>query len=584
MKTLLWMAAILAAVLMLGTALRGCSIAGNGDTLVIAVESAPKSLDPRLGSTDAVAARVHQIVFDTLVRKNERFEIVPYLAESFVQSPDARTFTFVLRRGVKFHGGPELTSADVKYTFDTIRDPKLASPVRSAFARIESIDTPDPYTVVFHCREPYFTLLGDLVAIGIIRDGTSATQAETPEGTGPFKVVRQEEQYVDLEPHADYFNGPPTLQRLRIRVVADNNTRELEMKTRGIDLAINTGFSPDAVTNMRSDEELQVVVGPGSNIAHIGINTEDEILRNPEVRRALALGIDRDQIITTLLQGQARPADAIMPPESWAYEQRIAKYPHDLAAAKAALDRAGYPDPDGDGPLPRFTTSFTTSNVGQAPAIGQIIQEQLKLVGIAVTLEQFERNTFFQRLNTGNFDMYYAISVGGNQTPDVFGWAYHSRYQSKELDDAAGRVRASQDPTAVQADLAKMLEVLGRGEFCPSSEADRLIAAAKAAADPAARRSALLQAYDIVAGRGAGNRGRYCDPEINDKILAAERSADREEQKRLYSEIQMKVAEMAPQLYLWYPANVVVATQRVGNINIDASGAWYFVKDVTLAK
>src|SRR5687768_1889144 len=113
MKTLITAAVVIAVVLLLGFGLRSCSLAGNGDTLVIAVESAPRSMDPRLGSGDAVAARIHQLVFDTLVRKNERFEIVPYLAESFVQSPDAHTFTFKLRPGIKFHGGQELTSADV---------------------------------------------------------------------------------------------------------------------------------------------------------------------------------------------------------------------------------------------------------------------------------------------------------------------------------------------------------------------------------------------------------------------------------------------------------------------------------------
>ena len=132
-----------------------CSSITGGDAVVIAVESTPKSLDPRLGSIDSVSARLHQIVFDSLVRKNERFEFVPHLAESFTQSEDAKTFTFKLRAGVKTHTGRDLTSSDVKFTYESIASPELKSPVAAAFARIATIETPDPLTVVFQCREPY---------------------------------------------------------------------------------------------------------------------------------------------------------------------------------------------------------------------------------------------------------------------------------------------------------------------------------------------------------------------------------------------------------------------------------------------
>jgi ABC-type transport system substrate-binding protein len=270
-----------------------------------------------------------------------------------------------------------------------------------------------------------------------------------------------------------------------------------------------------------------------------------------------------------------------MPPESWAYEPGVTKYPNDLSRAKALLDGAGYRDTDGDGPATRFELTFTTSNIGMAPAIAQIVQEQLRNIGVGIRLEQFERNTFFDRLNQGTFDMYYARSVGGNQTPDVFQWAYHARYSNPALDQLATKLRAATDAASVPAEIAQMLSILEKKEYCPSAEVDRLLAEARAA-DPATARSRLLQAYDLVAARGAGNRGRYCNPALNEIILRAERSPDRAEQKTLFSQIQRTVSQEVPQVYLWYPANVVVARKRVGNINIDLSGAWYFVKDVTL--
>ncbi len=558
---------VVAVVLALG----GCStISGGGSAVVIAVESQPKSLDPRLGSVDSVSARLHSIVFDSLVRKNERFEYVPHLAETFEQSPDARTFTFHLRKGIKTHNGRELTSDDVKFTYESITSPELKSPVAASFARIESIETPDPLTVIFHCREPYYQLLGDLVAIPVMVNVPNAGKG-LPVGTGPFKVVDASEQTIELEANEDYWQGAPAIKKLRVRVVTDNNTRELELKSGGVDLAINSGFAPDTIAKMATDPDLQVIKGPGTNIAHIGLNTTDEVLRNVKVRQALACALNRDQVISTVIQGQARPADAIMPPESWAYEPAVTKYQFDIQRAKQLLDEAGYKDPDGDGPAVRFTIGFTTSNTGTAPAIAQIVQEQWRAIGVGVTPEQFERVTFFERLSQGNFDAYYIVSVGANQTPDVFSWAYYANYWAAD--------RKELDAAATAGDTAKMLEILGKKEYCALPEVDRLVTDARAAS-PDAQKAKLLEAYALLTSRGAGNRMRYCSTAIDEAVLKAERSSSREEQKALYSQIQVAASNDVPQIYLWYQDNVIVARKRISNVAIDPSGSWYFLQNV----
>jgi ABC-type transport system substrate-binding protein len=371
-----------------------------------------------------------------------------------------------------------------------------------------------------------------------------------------------------------------------VRVVSDNNTRELELRSGGVDLSINSGFAPDTVSKMRSDADLQVVVAPGTNIAHLGLNTTDDVLKNVKVRQALAYAVNRDQIVNTVLQGQARPADAILPPESWAYEPGVTKYPFDPARAKQLLDEAGYPDADGDGPSARFTIEFVTSNAGIAPQIAQIVQEQWKAVGVGVNNTQFERTTFFERVNQGNYDAYFVISVGGNQTTDVFGWAYYANYWAPdrgELDAAAVRIRGAQDAGAVAGEMAAMVDILARRAYCPSSEVDRLVGEARTAATPDVKRQKLLAVYELLTARGAGNRMRYCNSALDDQILTAERAADREQQRGLYGQIQKTVSNEAPQIYLWYSANVLVGRKRVGNLAIDPSGAWYFLKDVTLA-
>jgi len=557
-----------------------CSSVTGGDAVVIAVESAPKSLDPRLGSIDSVSARLHQMVFDSLVRKNERFEYVPHLAESFTQSDDAKTFTFKLRPGIKTHSGRDLTSADVKWTYESIASPDLKSPVAAAFGRIATIETPDALTAVFQCREPYQALLGDLMAVPVMIESPAGA---LPLGTGPFKVIEAGEQTVELEAHPGYFLGAPKVSRLRVRVIPDNNTRELELKSGGVDLAINSGFAPDTVAKMQTDSDLQVVNAPGTNIAHIGFNVNDEVLRDAKVRRALAQALNRDQIIATVMQGQARTADGIMPPESWAYDAEAPKTTFDPEAAKRLLDEAGHPDPDGDGPAFRFTIGFTTTNSGTAPAIAQIVQEQWKAVGVGVNAEQFERVTFFDRLGTANFDSYYIVSVGANQTPDVFAWAYYPSYwgpDRKELDAAAAKLRAAAGDSAADPAAGELMAILDRRGYCPSAELDSLIAKAKGLSG-AEKRTALLSACDLLTSRGAGNRMRYCNPALAEDILKAERSHDRSEQLEIYKRIQKTIAGERPQIYLWYTANVIVARKRIGNIDVDPSGAWYFLQGIT---
>ena len=129
---LLHSAACLLLSLVLLIPLTGCRRGGEPGTLVIAIEVAPRGFDPRFSTTFQTSARIMQLIFDTLVIKNEKFEFVPSLAESFEESEDHKTFTFNLRADAVFHNGKLLTSADVKYTFDSLLSPSLKSPIRGA--------------------------------------------------------------------------------------------------------------------------------------------------------------------------------------------------------------------------------------------------------------------------------------------------------------------------------------------------------------------------------------------------------------------------------------------------------------------
>ena len=200
-----------------------------------------------------------QLIYDTLVVKTKEFEFVPSLAEKFEESSDHKTFTF--------HNGKALTSADVKYTFDSILSPATRSPIRGTVDKITSIEAPDPFTVIFRANEPYYTFIGNLPAVGIIPDGAGADIINAPVGSGPYSFVSYKEgDAVQLEANAGYWGGAPSVPRVRVKVVTDNSTRQAELMSGEVDLAYNAQFDPETVRALSRRSDIRVELGQGANI------------------------------------------------------------------------------------------------------------------------------------------------------------------------------------------------------------------------------------------------------------------------------------------------------------------------------
>ncbi|MBI3951363.1 MAG: ABC transporter substrate-binding protein [Acidobacteria bacterium] len=498
---------------------------GSGEvtegTLVMAMETPPLTFDSR-GPTNSETARVQQLIFHTLVQRSERFEIIPELAEGWEVDGAERTYTFHLRRGIKFHNGKELTAQDVAYTFETLIAPGFDSPKRAAFSKLQRVEAMDTGTVIFRCRERYPSLLVDLLAVGIIPDGSGATIAEHPIGTGPFQFENYvESQEINLRAFPEAFGGGPKVQRLKIRVVRDATTLSLELLSGAVHVAFNTRLSPDFVEEQRRLETLKVVIADGASLEYLVLNTADPILSDRRVRQAIAYSINRRVIIENMLHRQAREAASVLPPGHWAYNANVRQYNYNPDQAPQLLEEAGYIDPDGDGPAPRLGLTLKTTSAEQSRQIATIIQEQLRLIGVALELQSFEAQTYFNDLNRGRFQMGYIRLAGGNQFPDIFKAAFGSR-------------SIPFDPTIKETDRTGFL-----------------------------------------------NRARYRNPEVNQLIAQAEASKDRQEQVKLYGRIQEILAEDVPWIYLWYPSNVAVMSPRVGNVHIPASGDFFFIKDLT---
>ena len=195
----------------------------RSDAFVIALSDKISTIDPIGSQTiDAASERVRALMFNSLVRKDEKFEYVPDLASAILRADDGLSYAFTLNGGVKFHNGQLMTSADVKYTLETILSSETSGRTSSFYegtgaARqgyITGIETPDPLTVVIRLRKPWLQLLTNLVPISIIPSGSAAGQKTLPIGTGPFKFVRYDptQQVVELISNPDYWQGKPAMQ------------------------------------------------------------------------------------------------------------------------------------------------------------------------------------------------------------------------------------------------------------------------------------------------------------------------------------------------------------------------------------
>jgi peptide/nickel transport system substrate-binding protein len=464
--TLFW----LVLVLLLGTT-TACRRGASGDVVMLLEKRVP-TFDPR-ASGDSAAERFRQLVFNSLMRKGDNFEPAPDLAESVQVAPDYKTFTFKLRPGIKFHDGRLLSSLDVKYTFETMLKDKSLVKGASFEQDVAAIEAPDPHTVIFHCRNPFPSLPGDVIPVGIIPEGTSAQQAKQPIGTGPFKFESYaEEQEIVLKSYDQYFGGRPAFDRLRIKIVPDNSTRESELRKGTVDLAINADLEPVTVESLQKAPGLKVLIADGTNLAHLGVNLLDPILKDPRVRQALAYAIDREMIIREILRGQAKPASSLLPPTQWAYEAGVRSYNYDPARASQLLDEAGY---KANGEQPRLKLTLKTSTLSISRKIGEALQSQFRKVGINLELQSLERQKLTQDMTDGNFQLYYNVMVGGNQSTDMFRFVYHtrsippsgvqnrSRYSNPEVDKlldeslTASRERRQQIFSQVQKTLAEEL-------------------------------------------------------------------------------------------------------------------------------
>ncbi len=534
-------ARIMAVVVCLLTALivAGCRqrVERKAGEVVFLIESNPANLDPRY-AVDGQSQRIAALLFSGLVKRDDEMNVHGDLAETW-ETPDALTYVFHLRKGVKFHDGREVTSKDVKATIEFMMNAANRSPKRGAFRMIGSIEAPDAYTVIFHLKEPAASFLWNLErsAVGIAPADAGSDFARHPIGSGPFRFVSQtQDDAVVLERASSELNGesskfhaedsgdaedaetarrradprgamdrPSTsrVERVTFRIVPDAIVRALELRKGSADVEMSS-LSPDMIPVLAKQMALEVSERPGTNFAYLGMNMEDAILKHREVRQALAYATDRETLIKYLLRDEAKLASGLLPPNHWAYEPVVQKYGYDPEKAEKLLDAAGFPRKS-EGV--RFQVTLKVSTEEQARTLGAALQEQWRKIGVKLEVHPEEIATLFSDLGKGQFQISYLRWVGANNDPDVFELVFNSK-------------RIPPD---------------------------------------------------------GPNRGRYRNAQVDALTDGIRTEMNREKRKELCSEVQKIVAEDLPYIPLWYTDVVSVHTKRLGGIGLTPTGDYEFL-------
>jgi peptide/nickel transport system substrate-binding protein len=435
-----------------------------GVTFTIGVDQEVVGLDPNLVTAFSSFRRL-DFLYNKLVRYNDRLEIEPDLAESW-EFPDPRTVVFRLRRGVRFHSGAEMTSEDVKFTLERVLNPATRSPGRSFIDVITAIETPDRYTVRAKMQFPLASLLSGLASANLSIVEKAAVQQygnlqRNVAGTGPFMMAEWvPDNFMRLTRNPNYFRrGLPHFDTLIIRVIPDQASLLAGVRTRSLDMAtVNQG---SVITAARRESGLVVMQKAGLNLRIFSFNTTRPPYNDARVRYAFSFAIDRNAIVNTAEFGYATVSGPISASTPWASPiASFVSYRPNPERARQLLAEAGYPR--------GFATRIVTSPTYEGGiAVAQVVQEQLRAIGVTATLENIEWGTYINRWVARDFDTMIELR-GGDPDPDRFLYrTFHSTgavnnflFKDGTIDRLLERGRVNLDPDRrkpIYNDLQKAL-------------------------------------------------------------------------------------------------------------------------------
>src|SRR5438552_9424869 len=443
----------------------------SAQTLRFGLAEDPDILDPTLART-FVGRIVFAALCDKLVDIDENLNIVPQLATSYQWSPDNKALTLKLRQGVTFHDGEKFDAAAVKYNIERHKN-MAGSNRRGELAPVSSVDVIDAATVRLNLTAPFSPLLAQLADRAGMMVSPKAAQAEgdkfgaKPVGSGPFRFVeRVAQDRITLERYPNYWNkGEIHFDKIVYLPIVDSTVRLANLKSGQLDFIERVGTSD--IAGLKNDKrfKLQKIVEIGYqgltiNTGKSELAQKNPLGRDPRVREALELAIDRDGIVQVAMDGEGLPGNQWVAPTSQFYVKGVPIPKRNVEREKALLKEAGVPNP-----------SFTlmTPTTSDAQKIAQVVQAMAKEAGFDIKIQATEFSTSLNMADKGEFEA-YALAWSGRADPDgnlhIFNACKAplntSGYCKKEVDELIGKARTTLDPAQrakfyeqIAAELAK---------------------------------------------------------------------------------------------------------------------------------
>jgi len=415
----------LAAVLFLGGGRHHVAVAADepsasdkpafGDTFVQASIGDITGLIPNI-TTDGPSHAVGGLIYDGLVQTDKDLNWIPAMAESWQFTKDCLTLTFKLRKDVKWHDGKPFTAEDVSFTYKAMMNPKTPTAYRDDFELVKDLQVLDPYTVRVVYSQPFAKALGSwgtpmlprhllakYVEEGKLREAPQNTTS--PVGTGPYKFQEWKSgEKVVLVANKDYYvQSRPFLGRIVYRIIPSQATIFLELKAKGVDMADLTAIQYARQTDYAAfKQDFNKFRYSANRYTYFGFNLKDPRFADKRVRQAFAYAINKPELIEGVVMGLAREATGPYRPGTWAYTDKVKRYPYDPAKAKQLLAAAGWTDKNGDVILrnkdgqPFTFTIRTNQGNEERKKLAELIQQRLKEIGIQTDIQTIEWAAFLK--------------------------------------------------------------------------------------------------------------------------------------------------------------------------------------------
>jgi len=479
----------------------------TGDAIVVSSIGDASRLLPLLAS-DSASGDIVGLLYNGLVKYNERLEVVGDLAESWTIEDEGLTMTFRLRPNLRWHDGAALTADDVVFTHQKLIDPAVHTPFAGNYELVQSVEALDPLTVRVRYKEPFAPALESWM-IGIIpkhllehEDLNTTAFLRRPVGHGPYRFVRWKTgELIELAANPDYFEHRPHIDRYLYRIIPDQATLFLELLTGGVDEAGLTPLQHQRQTDTPFlRREYRKFRYPSFGFSYLGYNLQDPRFADVRVRRAFNLAVDKQAILNGVLFGLGAVATGPYPQESWAYNPAVQPTPRDLEAAKRLLAEAGWEDHDGDGIVDRegepFAFTLMTNQGNEVRRqVAELVQQQLKELGVKVSIRIIEWSVFVHEfIDKRRFEV-VLLAWNLSRDPDLYDLFHSSK--TKE------------------------------GEY---------------------------------------NFGNYSNPDVDRLLEAGRRTFDREERTRIYREVHQRLYDDQPYTFLYVADALPILAARFRNV------------------